>query len=239
MVTPMDSHPTINVEQSGAAPTRGDEVTPIVSYIIGEMTRNAQSRASSSIQRHTAMANQDCMREYREMPWLQRFLASGQILEACHQRSLSGKLLAYAEWGYQVREDGPWDHKPYIKRNFRPANPSGTEQHFHHLNGWLYYFDIWSNIHYGYVGRACGFSSSELLDGAGLEQIGSNILGGRHFFRHPSSPGVKGLRRFDDPSDRLSIEIGVKLYPRQPTVAAVLHAVQNTPGLNRRPLAGR
>jgi hypothetical protein len=233
----MAPQPAVHVEHRAAPPARGDEVTPIIRYIVGEMARNAQSRASSRIRQHNATASRDCHREYLAMPWLQRFFAGGQLLDSCQRMVVTGKLLAFIQWAYQVRENGPWDHKPHIKKNFRPANPSASEQHYHHLDGWLYYFDLWSNIHYGYVGRACGFSSSELLDGAGLEQIGSNMVGLRHFFRHPSSPNVQGLRRFDDPSDRLSIQIGVTLYPREPTVAAVLQAVQNTPGLNRKPLS--
>lgn len=232
----MESQTKFNVEWQDAPPPRGDEVTPIVRYIVGEMIRNARSRATSEIQRHNAMAGRDCHREYLAMPHLQRFFVGGQFLESCQQMTVNGKMLALIQWAYQVRENGPWDHKPYIKKNFRQADTSAGEQHWHHLNGWVYYFDIWSNIHYGYVGRACGFSASELLDGAGLEQIGSNIVAGKHFFRHPSSPGVKGLRRFDAPSDRLSIDIGIKLYPRDPTVAEVLHLVQNTQGLSRKPL---
>ena len=38
-----------------------------------------------------------------------------------------------------------------------------------------YYFDIWSNIHYGYVGTASGFCRDKLIDGAGVAQIGSDV----------------------------------------------------------------
>ncbi len=40
------------------------------------------------------------------------------------------------------------------------SNPLGREQNYHHFKGWLYFYDIWSNIHYGYVGRAWGARSS-------------------------------------------------------------------------------
>lgn len=33
-----------------------------------------------------------------------------------------------------------------------------------------YFYDIWSNIHYGYVGVALGFSAAEMINGAGLAQ---------------------------------------------------------------------
>jgi hypothetical protein len=65
-----------------------------------------------------------------------------------------------------------------------------------------YYYDVWSNVHYGYVGRAAGFSTSTLRDGAGLEQIGSNLA---RLNRPSRSPGAPGLRAFDDAHDRSSV----------------------------------
>jgi hypothetical protein len=42
-----------------------------------------------------------------------------------------------------------------------------------------YYYDIWSNIHYGYVGRAIGFDSMTLQYGANLGDyfVGRNDAG--------------------------------------------------------------
>jgi hypothetical protein len=76
-----------------------------------------------------------------------------------------------------------------------------------------YFYDIWSNIHYGYLGRACSFSDAMLLDGAGLEQIGSDLLRGHWPMR---AQGISSLRGFDDPSDRAAIAIGVDLHSRNP-----------------------
>ena len=69
--------------------------------------------------------------------------------------------------------DGEWDHKPIIARRFHPRSPG--LQHWHLYGNTLYFYEVWSNIHYGYVGRAAGFSNGVLLDGAGLEQIGSDL----------------------------------------------------------------
>jgi hypothetical protein len=66
-------------------------------------------------------------------------------------------------------------HKPYILKTFNFRNLKRPQQH-HKLGNFIYYHDIWSNLHYGYVGTAAGFSESELLDGAGIEQIGSKLL---------------------------------------------------------------
>lgn len=98
-----------------------------------------------------------------------------------------------------------------------------------------YYYDIWSNIHYGYVGAAAGFSESVLLDGAGLEQIGSDLLRQRW---PKGSSGVTGLRRFDDFSDRAAIAMGLRLYPIFPgsvSASVLLTRVLATPGLSARP----
>jgi Bacterial toxin 44 len=114
---------------------------------------------------------------------------------------------AYMAWGIQVMQGAPWDHKPHIRRTFNPRRAPG-EQVWHAHGRIEYFYDVWSNIHYGYVGMACAFSEDALLDGAGLEQIGSDLarlqLPGRRF--------GSGMRHFDDPADQASIQMGIRLY---------------------------
>jgi hypothetical protein len=65
-------------------------------------------------------------------------------------------------FGSLVRKDGPWDHKPAI-----------LQMTFHSKGVWtplpgdpykkLIKYDIWSNIHYGYVGRSLGIPASTLM----------------------------------------------------------------------------
>ncbi len=74
-----------------------------------------------------------------------------------------------------------------------------------------------------------------MLDGAGLEQIGSDVVHGR---RPRASLGVKGLRAYDDSSDRLSVQLGIRLYPRTPTTEEWVRQVRTLPGLSRKPLSG-
>jgi len=106
-------------------------------------------------------------------------------------------------------------------------------QCYHQIGAHEYFYDIWSNIHYGYVGTACGFTESELLDGAGLEQIGSTLARGR--MPDPFTSDAR-LRRWDDASDQASIALGIALYG-QPNLTAELirQRVLATPGLTRRP----
>lgn len=63
-----------------------------------------------------------------------------------------------------------------------------------------YFLDVWSNIHYGFVGRYCGFSEDFLNFGSDAQQFLSN------------------LKRFDfsgdDPADKITIQLGMDLYTK-------------------------
>lgn len=110
---------------------------------------------------------------------------------------------------------------------------------WHQLGAFEIYYDCWSNIHYGYVGKACAFSDSDLLDGAGLEQAGSDLFRGRMPRRYSKE---SGLRAFDDPSDQEGIRIGIRLFQSsggQVTVAQVRSAVESGVHLTRRFIPGR
>ncbi|WP_279586492.1 polymorphic toxin type 44 domain-containing protein [Naumannella halotolerans] len=79
-----------------------------------------------------------------------------------------------------------WDHKLKLERmtgTHRTGVPGGGRKA---LN-----YDVWSNIHYGYIGSVAGFSEKALSEGA------ASSLAGR-----------------DDAGDQLSIRIGVSLYRR-------------------------
>jgi hypothetical protein len=67
------------------------------------------------------------------------------------------RISALIAWAAKVRQNGDWDHKPKIAQRFHPRVPGG-QQHWHLYGKTLYFYDVWSNIHYGYVGRAAGFS---------------------------------------------------------------------------------
>jgi hypothetical protein len=69
-----------------------------------------------------------------------------------------------------------WDQKQYIRDNSRPpwldvpyGNGNCWPLHFT-VTGTQYqvYYDIWANIHFGYVGRAAGFTLPALLNGAAV-----------------------------------------------------------------------
>jgi Bacterial toxin 44 len=139
-------------------------------------------------------------------------------------------------WTTKVMQDAEWDHKPKLRKAF--LSPTMNSRVWHVYGKTAYYYDVWSNVHYGYVGTAAGFSESVLLDGAGLEQIGTDILRARW---PKGAAGVAGLRRFDGISDRLAISAGIALYrvaPRTLTAPQLRQTVLTTRGLTTKGVNG-
>lgn len=199
-----------------ATPPRGDEITPILNYIIVEMTTNANSPAARRIRENNLFSATDCIEQhYSPLSGWQKIFFGSSMFDMCTNQAMAAPLAAIAGWAMLVHEGGAWDHKPHIRAHFTPAVGPGDEQHWHHYLGQLYFYDIWSNIHYGYVGRACGFTRAGLLDGAGLEQIGSDLV---HLRWPQGDSSIDGLRRFDGPSDRGSVALGCDIWPGVPTL---------------------
>ncbi len=194
-----------------------DELTPIATYMASEMNKNAASDKVARMREYNEYSSSECIDQYTQQSIWARLFGLGITPEMCITNEISFHIAALLLWTEQVMQDGPWDHKPIIRRRFHPRVPNG-EQVWHlyrggrHPGGRLYYYDVWSNIHYGYVGVAAGFSDSQLLDGAGLEQIGSTLVRGAWPTRDAS---VSGLRAWDDPSDREGIQIGIRMYRNQ------------------------
>lgn len=79
----------------------------------------------------------------------------------------SGLRAEFADWlsskGVDGLGDGNWDHKPRIREVWGAWNRIGNTPN-------VYFYDIWSNMHYGFVGRASGFSVRELVWGSNAAQ---------------------------------------------------------------------
>ena len=122
------------------------------------------------------------------------------------------KEIGVAKWITMVDTGKPWDHKPKIYDRFkhcavkeRPIKRKGetygvTSSQYHKYQYHDYFLDVWSNIHYGFVGRYCGFSEDFLNFGSDAQQFLSN------------------LKRFDfsgdDPADKITIQLGMDLYTK-------------------------
>ncbi|MEU5850400.1 polymorphic toxin type 44 domain-containing protein [Saccharopolyspora shandongensis] len=105
---------------------------------------------------------------------------------------LSGveKAAAYVDWGNLVKPDGEWDHKSKILGMTVEDN---TYTPIPGVPGEIRY-DMWSNIHYGYVGREAGFSADDLHTGADVADYGT--------------------QGHTDPADQAAVQFGMDLHEK-------------------------
>jgi len=202
-----------------------DRMEELASYIADEMNRNINHPSVLEMKELNSYNPVAETREYMALPFYKRLGSQPDF----HSFALAKQARAFALWTERVGQNRPWDHKPIINRKFNGVR--------HKQGQHTYFYDIWSNIHYGYVGTAAGFSENLLLDGAGLEQIGSDSW--RKFNNWNEKPGprrsngVEGLRAWDDAPDRLSISIGIRLYRQYSdgnlTPALIMHLILSTP----------
>lgn len=213
-----------------------DEVTPIARYMAQEINVNANGPDARRILELNRFSPDACIRDYSKLALWRQLLGLGLTPEQCVNMGISYGSAALMAWGLKVMQNGDWDHKPIIGRRFNTRVPHGLQ--VWHLHGQTeYFYDVWSNLHYGYVGNAVGFSDSVLLDGAGLEQIGSDLVRGQL----PQQRGVaSGLRVWDDPADRAAIAMGIRLRrqrPRHVTAQDLLSLVLPSTVITRRAFA--
>ena len=126
---------------------------------------------------------------------------------------VSGRIKAYSKWKNLVAKDKIWDHKKMVlqmQNSMEWACDSTTELKF--------MYDIWSNIHYGFVGRYVGFTEFELINGAGYAQLGDNNRSvGQWLEQYAKNRFVDFgdadiLGGFDDAEDTQAIKIGFSLF---------------------------
>lgn len=185
-----------------------DMMEELASYIAGEINTNI---SHPSVLKMKELLSYDVAVETRkqmELPWYAQVgTTSPQAIGAANVAA------AMALWTERVGQGRKWDHKVALAEMY-----DGVV--YHKQGDYDYFYDIWSNIHYGYVGRAGGLSESALADGAGLEQIASESV--RKVFNWKkrqwpdAAEGVDGLRAYDDDQDRISIDIGMKLFAEHP-----------------------
>ncbi|WP_296953062.1 polymorphic toxin type 44 domain-containing protein [uncultured Massilia sp.] len=209
----------------------GNDVVGIAEYMVAEMKRNPFSEEGRKMTEANAYDMAKEMEAWNALPWYAKFGGPPDYAGIAAGK----KMAAYSIWAERVAPNRPWDHKPILAERLR-------KQHIFR-KGWQrygnedYFYDIWSNIHYGYVGVACGFSADELLGGAGLAQAGSDFLRDARKLRvpriqhHPENGAW--ANRMDDIPDHISIKLGVDLYARAKpaalTTAILLRAIVGVP----------
>jgi uncharacterized Zn-binding protein involved in type VI secretion len=204
-----------------------DQMEELAAFIAGEMNRNIQYPAVLQMKELISYDSSAAARKFLELPWYAR-LAGPPNFNAI---ALAKKLEAMAIWTKQVGQNMEWDHKPKLRELFPGVR--------HKQGKYLYYYDIWSNIHYGYVGIIGGLSESLLLDGAGAEQIASDTLRKVEELRttpkkdrelpgpRPTASPWTQLRSWDDVVDRVSISIGIKLANQHPNGGITAQMIMN------------
>jgi hypothetical protein len=185
-----------------------------VAYIMSEMRRNAVSTKAVEI------------RSLNKQP------------------AVASRIQANLKWMEMVDYGQDWDHKAEILKltQRRLREPEGG--YWQQVGGEEYYFDTWSNIHYGYVGRASGFNSDWLLTGASVAQALHAVKSRQLPLLYPHQGNVPGLQQFDPPPDRAAVLLGVQLWNTYgasgafPTQEQFIQALQIAPALERRPYQG-
>lgn len=153
------SHSAHTAAQTARRAARPNEFLSIANYMAGEMKGNAQGNVAQEI------------REKMQID---------DIWDLWVPKLGLDKYGGLRQWERMVKANSTWDHKPMIACSWGQWSKDPK------TNTWFYY-DIWSNIHYGFVGRACKIHEKILLVGAGLK---------------------------DDPRDKTAIKIGFDLWDK-------------------------
>ena len=188
-----------------------DGAIQVAQYIVDEIQTNVNSSVAHRMRYHlTGELSNQLKRVFdkADASIMQISNKTGQPIAGANHRSRS-KITAAELWIGQVNTEKPWDHKNKIRKKFKtvavhrplpPPSDTWSETYYHKYKEYDYYIDIWSNIHYGYVGRSVGFTANELLTGSNIAQYVSNAV----------QREISG----DTTDDKTAINIGIELYEK-------------------------
>lgn len=179
-----------------------------VTYMLSEMLKNASGPDAKAVSdaitrsKQAQKASMQAIEDMKKTEWYELFrrYSDQNTFDSMVQQSGIAMAEAKIRWLLLVQKNGRWDHKPILSKMYEampiPPRPFGSLDRWLHfpIRGGVfheYFYDIWSNIHYGYVGTKCGFSEQMLQDGAasGLPFAGDN-----------------------DEGDVISVRIGIELW---------------------------
>lgn len=179
-----------------------DTAIPLAEYIVREMKTNPFTPQGEKIAAANSYDPNARLAEWQQLPWYARVGRPPDF----HATAAGQKAAAYAMWTERVAPGRPWDHKPVLKNMLLGKFNYGWQKH----GEYDYFYDIWSNIHYGYVGVALGFSAAEMINGAGLAQALDDYWNDRPGHHHPQNGAWPASA--DDIPDHISIQLGTDLY---------------------------
>ncbi|WP_089729467.1 polymorphic toxin type 44 domain-containing protein [Candidatus Thiosymbion oneisti] len=202
-------------------PLDRNDIIFLVDYIVAEMNTNAHSPFTKGLAALNRFPPDDCIEDIGKLPpEVQRVLVVldlGGILARCVGKHLTNRKLTLILWAEKVKDKADWDHKPKIKRWFPSSISCFNNEHLY--GGHVYNHDIWSNIHYGYVGMAAGFSERELILGAAFAHTWGE-LGRSELFEEWLDIFLEKIKHnpmiWDDPKDKAAIKVGIRLYQYRP-----------------------
>lgn len=200
-----------------------DTAVSLAGFIVQEIKTNpfsVEGRKILSANRANAQARRA---EWQKWPWYLRLGGPPDFDGA----AAGQKAAPYGMWAERVGPGRPWDHKPILIRMLGQNLNKGWQKYGDHD----YYLDIWSNIHYGYVGVVLGFSAAELINGAGLAQAMFDVWTKRIQQNHHENG--RGPASADDRPDHISIMLGIELCnevePQALTVDMLLGKISAMP----------
>lgn len=176
----------------------------VAEYIVNEIKINTKSNSAETMRYFNDYEKR--ISEWKQIPLPQRLLIPMPKIMT---------IEALAIWTERVFAGRPWDHKTHIPNLFRHVAVHRKEyskksnkivefrSYYHKYNKHDYFYDVWSNIHYGYVGLSVGFDEKVLLRGAASAQFIDS----------------RGSNLEDAIDDITAIKIGFRLYTKFGTYA--------------------
>lgn len=172
------------------------DIQDAIEYIVYEMKTNYESREFRDIKQALQLAKQMGTKSLALYHAFDGF-------DGTFSSAVAFNALAFSQFNAMVRYGGSWDHKKELSSSFGLWFLDAAK-------GLLYNHDIWSNIHYGWIGRAAGFSAEMLLDAAGIAQAIKQKKQKQAAMAILSNSG----KQLDDPDDQVAIYIGIGLWER-------------------------
>lgn len=157
-------------------------VKAAIAYIHAKMVANINSQAATSMK--------SIINPFRQM-------GRDQAMFLFMNTPADGALLQFNQF---VRTGAPWDYKADMNAHYGAWTLDAPE-------GKRYQFDIWGNMHFGFIGRAIGFSEDLLLDAAGFAQAVFDGKSWQEILNH-----IHSLRDLDQAVDQAAIRVGISLF---------------------------
>ena len=203
-------------------------------YITAEMKKNLYTPEGEKLLSFTTTANP--ITAYDNLP-LWRKIFDSHSNSIAYKHALESEENALRYWKDLVGYNCIWDHKPALKENLkrilkeRDFSVEGSLWAWSKLNNFDYYYDIWSNIHYGFIGVHAGFLPDSLTAGASAAQY-MNDRGSKSGTQyHPENGAL--YNRYDDISDQISIKIGIELAkertPQNLSISDLINKIESIP----------